>query len=116
MTVGVLHICVTGLNSWLRSRRFLGQPFRTHASGTRALRPRRRWGSAHTGAGRAGLIRKLTGLLPAPAYVWWFVPVAVVPIAPAVVPVVLAFRLITFWLPALLGLGLARPLHRRGVL
>jgi uncharacterized membrane protein YbhN (UPF0104 family) len=32
------------------------------------------------------------------------------------VPVVIAFRLVTFWLPALLGLGLARPLRRRGAL
>lgn len=30
------------------------------------------------------------------------------------VPIVIAFRLVTFWLPALLGLGLARPLRRRG--
>ncbi len=32
------------------------------------------------------------------------------------VPIVIAFRLVTFWLPALLGLGLARPLRRRGAL
>ena len=32
------------------------------------------------------------------------------------VPIVMTFRLVTFWLPALLGFGLARPLRRRGAL
>jgi uncharacterized membrane protein YbhN (UPF0104 family) len=32
------------------------------------------------------------------------------------VPIVIAFRLVTFWLPAVVGLALARPLRRRGAL